>query len=42
VAQHLHAGFDFDQTLFGWRQHNSPRQKKTGQGLKMSATQTAS
>jgi len=42
VAQHLHSGFDFDQPSFGWRQRNSPWKKKTGKGLNMSATQTAS
>src|SRR6202035_3372628 len=42
MTQHLHAGFDFDQTPFGWRQRNSPRQKKARQGLKVATTHTAS
>jgi hypothetical protein len=42
VAQDLHTGFDFDQTFFGWKQWNSPGQKEAGDGLDVSATQTAS
>src|ERR1700733_14868675 len=42
VAEHLHAGFDLDQTLFGRGQGNAPWQKKAGQGLNMSPTQSAS
>jgi len=41
VAQHLHTGFDFDQTPFGWKQRNSSSQKKIRYGLNVSATQTA-
>jgi hypothetical protein len=41
VAEHLHTGFDLDQTLFGGRNRNAPGQKKTSQSLKMSASQTA-
>ena len=36
MTQHLRAGFDFDQSLFGGRKRNSPGQKETCQGLKMS------
>jgi hypothetical protein len=30
VAEHLHAGFDLDQTLFGRGQRDTPWQKKAG------------
>jgi hypothetical protein len=39
MAEHVNAGLDFDQALLGIAQLNSSWQKKTCDGLDVSATQ---
>jgi hypothetical protein len=38
MTQNVNTGLNFDQPLFGFRQHNPPWQNKTRNGLHMSAT----
>lgn len=37
MAEHVNTGLNLDQALFGLRQHDSSRQKKTRDGLHVAA-----
>jgi len=39
VAEDGDAGFDFDEAIFRWRQMNSARKEKGGQGLHVASAQ---